>query len=187
MDINQIKHLLTNYFNGVTTLEEEKLLFRYFAEESDIPPELASYRSQFNLLGSIADKKPDTAELNHKIVERIDNLINRRDPGLPGRSFNRFLVAASIALFIGISGLVIYKMYYSGPKDTFKDPQLAYNQAEKALMYVSMQMNRGMEPLSSVSKISTGTSKLSILGKMDESMGMLNLVSFINQSSNLKK
>ncbi len=187
MDINQIRHLLTNYFNGVTTLEEEKLLFRYFAEESDIPPELASYRPQFNLLGSVADEKPDTAALTHKIAERIDNLVNSSQTVLPGRSLKRFLVAASIALFIGISGLVIYKIYYSGPKDTYRDPQLAYNQAEKALLYVSLQMKRGMEPLSNVSKISTGTSKLSILGKMDESMGMLNLVSFINQSSNLKK
>jgi hypothetical protein len=71
--------------------------------------------------------------------------------------------------------------------DTYSDPQLAYIETQKALLYISQKMNKGMKPLSNVSKINAGTEPLKNLGKLDESLGMLTLVSFVNQSSNLKK
>jgi len=186
MDIDQIKLLLTRYFKGDTTLEEERMLHRFFTGEGEIPAELIAFRHQFMLIKDAADDKLDPRKLEQRIVEMIDkesvSLSVRQS-----RPLVRLLIAASIALMIGISGLIIYHKMNSGARDTFTDPQLAYSEAQRALLFVSQKMNKGIEPLSNVSKINTGTDKLRSLAKMDESLGMLNLVSFINRSSNLKK
>jgi hypothetical protein len=97
------------------------------------------------------------------------------------------MIAASIALIVGISGLLIYNAQNRASKDTFSDPRLAYLETQRTLLYISNKMNKGIEPLSNISKINTGTEELRNLGKIDKSLGMLNLVSFVNKSSNLKK
>ena len=72
-------------------------------------------------------------------------------------------------------------------KDTFDDPQLAYLEAQKTLLYVSKTMSKGMEPLKNVSKINEGTGHLKTLKKLDSGLEMMNMVSIINKSTNLKK
>ncbi|MBN1791863.1 MAG: hypothetical protein JW830_15290 [Bacteroidales bacterium] len=187
MDINQVKLLLTKYFDGETTLEEERMLQGYFSDETEIPDELITYRQQFMLLSSSARTEYDTGKLDLRISEMIDNL----DAAMPeqGRSkaLFRYLAAASIILMLGVSGILIYQARSNAVRDTYSDPQIAYQEAQRALMYVSQKMNKGIDPLSNVSKINAGTEQLKVLQKMDESMGMLNLVSIINRSSNLKK
>ena len=96
-------------------------------------------------------------------------------------------IVLAVALMMGIAGVIVYQTKINNVKDTFTDPQLAYNETQKTLLYVSQKMNKGIEPLANISKINTGTNKLKTLEKIDQSLGMLNLVSFINRSSNLKK
>ncbi len=186
MDINQVKLLLTKYFDGETTLEEEKMLQGYFSDET-VPDELITYRQQFMLLTSSARTEHDTGQLDLRISEMIDHL----DAAVPkqgrSKSMYQYLAAASIVLMLGVSGILIYQARSSAVTDTYADPKIAYQEAQRALMYVSQKMNKGIDPLSNVSKINAGTEQLKALEKMDESMGMLNLVSIINRSSNLKK
>jgi hypothetical protein len=99
----------------------------------------------------------------------------------------RYLVAASFALAIVLSGIFFLRSERDEITDTFTDPQLAYAETQKTLLFISQKMNEGMKPLDNISKINTGASQLKNLEKMDKSLGMLNLVSFINQSSNMKK
>lgn len=186
MEIDHIKLLLTRYFKGDTTLEEERALQQFFTGEGEIPAELTVYKNQFILIKTAAADKPDPRKVEEKIAEMIDNE-SISSSKKPGRILVRLAVAASVALMIGITGLLIYQKTNSSARDTFTDPRLAYNEAQKALLFVSQKMNKGIAPLSNVTKITTGTDKLRSLEKMDESLGMLNLVSIINRSSNLKK
>ena len=52
MDTKKIELLLEKYFEGETSLEEEKTLRNYFATE-DIPDHLASYRDQFGYINEL--------------------------------------------------------------------------------------------------------------------------------------
>jgi hypothetical protein len=187
MQADVLKTLLTKYFEGSTSLEEEKLLRQYFTTQEALPQELLTYRNQFLLSQAMAESTMDTGELERKITEKIDALAAFPKPLNNRRSMYRFMAAASVTVLIGIAAGFFFLQQKPRAEDTFTDPQLAYHEAQKALMYVSQKMNRGIEPLSNVSKITTGTDKLKSLERMDESLGMLNLVSFINQSSNLKK
>jgi hypothetical protein len=88
---------------------------------------------------------------------------------------------------IGLAGIFLYQRSSSKATDTYTDPKLAYLETQKALLYVSEKMNKGIKPLSNVAKINSATSQLKSLEKMDRSLEMLNLVSIINVSSNMKK
>jgi hypothetical protein len=187
MEISQIKHLLAKYFEGNTTLEEEKVLQGYFTEEHEIEADLLPLKNQFMLFQTGRDLKFDNGGLESKIAGQIDELDQQIKAAPRTLNISRFLIAASIALTIGLAGVIVYQTQKNNTRDTFTNPQLAYNETQRALLYVSQKMNKGIEPLSNISKINTANDKLKTLEKMDESLGMLNLVSFINRSSNLKK
>jgi hypothetical protein len=53
MDTKKIEQLLEKYFEGETSLEEEKMLRNYFATE-DIPDHLTSYRDQFRYIKELS-------------------------------------------------------------------------------------------------------------------------------------
>ncbi len=51
-NIDEIKRLLNTYYNGNTSIEQEKLLCDFFATTTDIPAELESERQLFMALQS---------------------------------------------------------------------------------------------------------------------------------------
>ncbi|MFO7370994.1 MAG: hypothetical protein R6X09_12075 [Bacteroidales bacterium] len=187
MDINRIRQLLESYFEGATTLDEERILRDYFTGDQQIEDDLIPYRSQFTLLNKASLPPDESDALEAKIMSRIlsmeaDGVVKIRKMPL-----RRMLMAASIAAAIGLSALLLNRFHNGESKDTYADPHLAYQETQKTLLYISQKMNHGLEPLNNVSKINTGADQLRNIGKMDESLGMLNLVSIINQSSNMKK
>ena len=187
MDKVQIQQLLTKYFEGNTTLEEERFLQEYFAAGAGIDEDLHSMKKHFELFRIGSRLSFDTVAIESGILKCIESYEHEMHPPVRQINLTKLLIAASIALVITFSGIFFLKNKNSSLHDTYSDPQLAYQETQKALLYVSQKMNKGLDPLSKISKINTGTSQLKKLEKMDESLGMLNLVSIINQSSNLKK
>jgi hypothetical protein len=187
MNIIQIKQLLEKFYNGETTLDEEKAMEAYFLEEHPADKELLDLKKQFMLYHQMRGYQPDIASLKQKIASGIDELEEKAIPRERTLHMTRWLAAASILLLVGFAGILAYHMQKDKSKDTFSNPQMAYQEAEKTLLFVSQQMNKGMQPLNHISKINTAAQNLKVLNKMDESMGMLKLVSIVNKSSNLKK
>lgn len=185
MKNDHIHQLLIKYFEGNTSLEEERALKEFFSGENQIDPEWMPVKAQFDLFSTGKRIIPDSPGLEFKILNKISE--SERN-SLPQKRFNmmRFAAAAVIIISLVVPGILIYDSQ-NRIKDTYDDPRIAYMETQKALMFVSQKMNKGMEPLSNISKINTGREQLKKIEKIDRSMGMLNLVSFINQSSNLKK
>jgi hypothetical protein len=186
MDIKEIQALLEKYFEGNTTLEEDQALLDYFSADA-IDPKLRSWQQQFRLLQTAREPLTFDPGFENRLAELIEaeNEIPFRKHKT--RKITRFAIAATIAVLIGISGVIVLNREWHEDKDTFSDPQLAYAEAQKTLLFVSQKMNQGMKPLTAVSKINAGAKPLKSLKKLDHSMDMLNRVSFMNQSSNLKK
>ncbi len=187
MDANRIRQLLASYFEGATTLDEERILRDYFTGDQQIEDDLIPFRAQFTLFDKTSLPPYDSDALETKIMNRLLNMEGDREVTTRKIPLRRMLMAASIAAAIGLSVLLLNRFYNSETKDTYADPQLAYQETQKTLLYISKKINHGLEPLNNVSKINTGADQLRNIGKMDESLGMLNLVSIINQSSNMKK
>ncbi|MBN2813354.1 MAG: hypothetical protein JXQ80_04710 [Bacteroidales bacterium] len=188
MDISRIYELIGKYTEGNTTLEEEKYLREWIQEAGPaLPADLLPFRNQFELFSAAQDIPVDIYALNNSILDRINDFETQNKPEKNSNRFSRLLIAASLAAVVGLAGFFLYRTGTHRETDTYADPQMAYLETQKALLFVSQQMNKGIEPLSNVTKINTGQDQLRTLERMDESLGMLNLVSFINKSSNLKK
>jgi len=186
MDTKQIEILLEKYFNGQTTLQEERELGDYFLAGS-VDPDLLPFREQFVLIRALQEQEPPGPDFE----DRLAGLIDAQDEKiLPGRRFSfgfRWVVAATIAILLGVGSYLALEKQSGHQRDTYSDTNLAYAEVQKTLRYVSYKMNRGIKPLSTVSKINAGAESLKKLEKLDTGMEMLNMVSIINNSSNLKK
>jgi len=188
MERNQIHRLLEKYFEGDTTLEEEKTLHGFFAEEAkDKNPEWMLLKKQFEIFRAGQELTFDTTHLDSGLFRLIEEYEIQQNPPAGKRSLVRYMIAACITIAVVLSGIFLFRSQNNQIRDTYSDPQLAYAETQKALLFVSQKMNQGMKPLNHITKINSGTEQLKNLEKMDKSLGMLNLVSFINQSSNLKK
>jgi hypothetical protein len=180
--------LLEKYFEGLTSLGEEALLYGYFSGDV-IAEELLPYREQFRMLQAGREPLPTDTAFEERLACLLEDDATRENP-VPVRRirlFPRLAAAATVALIVGVSVLVVVQHRSDRNKDTFTNPQLAYLEAQKTLLYVSKTMNKGMEPLKNVSKINEGTGHLKNLKKLDSGLEMMNMVSIINKSTNLKK
>ncbi len=183
MDEINLKYLINRYFEGLTSIEEEKRLKEYFS--GDVSPEYFALKKQFDLIRLSKNQIYESSRLESSILSAIDALEHENQPAPKIKRLTiSYIAAASIALIIALS---IFWPGRQKNQDTFTDPKLAYIETQNALLLISNKMNKGITPLSNIQKINTGTDQLKNLKKMDESMGMLNVVSFINNSSNLKK
>jgi hypothetical protein len=187
MNISQIKQILGKFYNGETTLDEERSLEAFFLEERPWEEDLIPLKKQFMVYHEMKTFQPDITGMEQKVADQIKALEEQSLPRVRTLPVTKWLAAASIVLLIGFAGIMGYRLQHDKVKDTYSDPQLAYKEAEKALLFVSQQMNKGMQPLNHINKMNTATRNLKALEKIDESLGMLQLVSIVNSSSNLKK
>lgn len=187
METNQIQLLLEKYYEGRSSLEEEKVLRDFFSRSGDDNPELIPLKRQFEIFTTGQSLSFDSNDLESRIINSIEMFEHQQITPVRKLKITRYMVAASIAIAVILSGLFIIRSHNKQITDTYTDPQIAYAETQKALLFISSKMNEGIQPLANISKINSGNEQLKKLEKMDKSLEMLNLVSFINQSSNLKK
>jgi hypothetical protein len=162
-NLKQIEELLVKYYNGDTSLEEERKL-HWFFQTHEIPvhlkPDAEIFRYNYKLT---------TEETSPEISERLSKLIDEQEKKsrsvLQSRSIRWISgIAASIliilSLWIGIGRDLIQKRHSGSFTDTFDDPKLAYLETKKVLLLVSEKLN-------------AGTKELQYLKKYDQSVGML--------------
>lgn len=170
MNIEEVKLLIEAFYNGETNSDEEQALLRYF-EGENIPDELVEERDLFLQLNNT-----QPIEIPVGLESRITNLIDtlaeselEKVAFIVPKRINRSQlwirvggVAASIAILFSI-GAYINNSSDDGAntpsqlvqnvelKDSFKDPNEAYREAEKALLLVSANLNKGVNSISVVS------------------------------------
>jgi hypothetical protein len=124
-----IEELLERYFEGLTSLEEEKQLQHYFLSD-DVAPHLINYSSLFNYFAS---------EKEIEITSKI--------PEAPSKK-PLFTWVAVAAVFVLFAGMLFTWNQTSSQQDelgTFDDPEIAMVETLKALELVSRNVNLGME------------------------------------------
>jgi hypothetical protein len=145
MDYNEIATLLDKYFEGNTSLAEEKILKEYFTQTQNVAPELLYAKDMFAHFEK---------ELNVKYVKPTDT----KGRILNIKNFIRLSsIAASIVVLLGIAFLLTQKpseeivyAYINGKPITNKD--LAMLQTKKALFLISDNLNQGTKELHQISK-----------------------------------
>ena len=130
MELKLVEQLLEKYFQGATTIAEEKQLKAYFSS-NDVAPHLAKYQTLFSYFeiqkGTQFEQKLPLQPRKQSTVKWIG-------------------IAAS---FVVLFGLATFYFYPSEPKyedlGTYDNPEEAFAATQKALLMVSEQVNIGME------------------------------------------
>ncbi len=109
-----IDDLLTRYYEGETTLAEEKQLRQFFQQET-IPPYLQRHAAQFRYFSETRQQQP-SATFSHRLAERLTM-------PKPGRVISLTTWGARIAasvtlLLLGFAGGLIYEQVRTGRAGT---------------------------------------------------------------------
>jgi hypothetical protein len=151
MDLKTIEALLDKYYDGETTLEEEKNLKTFFRDH-DVPEDIEEEKVKFLFYAQASEETIDVPD------EKLLSRIARKKVIIPLVS-NRYRIrmagiAASILLIIGIACFMNRDLFYV--KNTkpvaSSNPQLANIETRNALLLVSEKLNIGNRNLSRISK-----------------------------------
>ena len=159
MTIEQIKSLLSRFYEGQTTPDEERLLADFFRRE-DVPEELQEDKQLFLMLSHISDQ-----EMPADIAEEITAFVNdlgqtekkpvlsevKQHKGIiyrlktPPKMFYR--VAATVAILLAIGGGVISHQKQTDPfRDTCSTPEEAAMQIQRANSMIAKATEQCMAP-----------------------------------------
>ncbi|HOI32361.1 MAG: hypothetical protein PHG67_03335 [Bacteroidales bacterium] len=180
MNYEAINQLIEKYFEGLTTLEEEKMLRKYF-EQEDLPKDQLALKPLFNL------NKEKPVLKNKQFDAGIETQLTDHRSEL-GKTFRWPLVATAAAIVLLFFSLFDFNRS-SGFEDTFNDPTEAYAHASKALQFVGLKLSDGMNAtIMAETKLDKGLSKMEKLtwinagientrrlGEIDQTRNLLNL------------
>ncbi len=132
MALDRIEILIEKYFEGETSIAEEKELKVYFSS-SDVAQHLVQYKSVFGFF-SQAQSQQFNATIPLKAKKRSN--------------IAWLSIAASVVVLLGI-GTFMYTNTSEKPSNlsdlgTYDDPEVALAETQKALTLVSQKINVGM-------------------------------------------
>jgi hypothetical protein len=184
LELEKVRRMLERFYQGDTTLEEERWLQDYFSSTT-VPAELLPDKELFQTFRSSGDSINVPGDLNQKILTAIDQLERKE---LRTRRINLFSLTGLAAGLLVMIAVYVFFLRTDGSlslashqmTDTYEDPMEAYLEAKKTLAYVSTKLNYGTselkhvqqvtkattDPLKSLSKINKGTRELNLLGNL---------------------
>ena len=133
MELAKIEYLLDKYFQGETSIAEEKELRTYFSS-SDVAQHLEQYKAIFGYF--VAAKEQQLASQ----VPHLPTLGNKK------RNVTWLSLAASVVVLLGI-GTYAFRNYEASPSEnlgTYDDPEEAFRATQKALSLLSNNVNVGI-------------------------------------------
>jgi len=174
MNSQEIEKILERYFNGETSRDEELALNAFFSKE-DVPAHLKSLKPMFSCLNEASKE-----ELSEDFDERFFGNISQKEVGRK-KSVRRLYVyvstgiAASILVILGL--FYQFDVFSSKMEDTFNDPAVAYNEARKALLFVSDKFNTGLEPARQLASFDNTMEKMNKVSGFGEGVDNMEKVS----------
>ena len=147
MELVRIEQLIDKYFEGQTSIAEERELKAYFSS-SDVAQHLEQYRNVFGYF---------TQAKQQKFTKSV--------PLQPRKQFNVMWlsIAASIVLVFGIATFKMMEtesVKPSGELGTYNSPELAMAETQRALDLVSAKLNVGIESVNYINEYETAKSKV---------------------------
>lgn len=151
MNDKQIEQLLTAFYNGAASDEDERRLKTFFMQ-GDVPERWRNEQRCFNAVYTVPEI-PIPEGLPARIEARIDLLAGRGK----GRNLRRAVYWAG-----GVAAAVLlgFCLYFGEEKlqpqqkiaDTYADPEEAAVVAGKALSMMSVQLNKGVKQINNAER-----------------------------------
>lgn len=144
MESHKIRPLLEKYFDGETSIEDERILKNYFSSDA-VAPEFSEYKDIFGFY--TAEKTlTSTREFPIKKESNIRQILS---------------VAASVVVALGI-GFMLLKTQPEVASDlgSFDDPEIALIETQKALALIGQNLNKGKESINYLNEYEVTKNKI---------------------------
>jgi predicted ribosomally synthesized peptide with SipW-like signal peptide len=128
MELDRIENLLEKYFEGETTIAEEKELQDYFS--GDVAQHLEQYKPMFGYF-SIAREQQFEQNIPLKTKKR--------------KVVAWISVAASAVVLVGVGTFAYFNQTQNQDLGTYDSPEEAFRETQKALAMLSDHVNTGVE------------------------------------------
>jgi len=155
MDTGEIKKLIEAFYNGETSAEEEQILFDYFDGEN-VAEELLDERKIF-----LQMNEKDNIDIPSGLEARLDSLIDElaRAEETKKQPKKKQLWAWAGSVAAGIALLIFAGIHFSKEQNPViptvtvaeTEDQQKIEEAQKALLLLSSNFNKGVDQLSLVS------------------------------------
>lgn len=151
MEYTKIEILVEKYFQGETSIAEEKELTNYFSSPN-VAQHLEQYKPLFGYFSLAKEQKT-----KHEIPQFLSKSNKKR-------SFVWVSLAASVVVLLGIGTYV-----YTNNDDlanenqklgTYDDPQVAFRETQKALAMLSGHVNTGIESVQLIQEYDNSKEKI---------------------------
>lgn len=147
MEFNKIEILIEKYFQGETSIVEEKELRSYFSSQ-DVAPHLEQYKAMFGYF---------TQAKKQEFVKEISQITKKRN-------VMWLSVAASVVVLLGVA--TFYMINTNEPVNnqnelgTYESPEIAFKETQKALALLSLNVNVGIESVMYVQEYETAKNRI---------------------------
>lgn len=167
MNIREIEDLLQKYFDGDTSLDEERRL-REFFHQKEIPENLKCHlplfqwiagEQQVEITGSGFEER-----LNQNLRTPLRSAGSITIPVSRGKKIAPMLMAASILVLIGLLFSIRFFVNDQVPRVP-PSAEMAYAQTQEALTVLSANFNVGLSGLEKLSQFDKATNQLESFGK----------------------
>ncbi len=160
MNWSVLKKLLEEYYDGSSSADEEKKMLELLKHEN-LPSEFSEDRMMITGLFGNEEIPEPSPDLDERIMTSIDESERNRKI-ISGKRRLYSIVSVAAAILIIISFWFILEDN-SRVKDTYSDPQLAYNETIEVLYNVSSNLNKGRDQMEELSMISQTKSRLNLI------------------------
>jgi hypothetical protein len=189
MNYEQIEHLLNKYFEGETSLAEERQLHDFFSGDA-VPPHLKVYAPLFLWSEEAARNGITLKDFDAAVTGRLTDTARPAPKRLHLR-FHWYMIPAAaavililIALFMPAEKVPLMRMFSSKMTDTFDNPKEAYAATVKALLLVSEKLNTGTSGLQGLSEFDKGLDDASKLNTMNTGLQEASKIDIMNTGLN---
>lgn len=181
MSSQRIEKILEKYFEGETSLAEERILREFFRQE-ELPAHLAELREQFGLFDNESRE-----ELPADFDEVLFNEIGRRERSSKAsrRTYIYYISGVAATILILITIFVRFDPFTANSPNNDKEAEMAFAEASSILYFISDKFNQGANPLGKVARFDEGMNTLGSVKKFDAAIDKTKPMSRFNQIINL--
>lgn len=163
----ETRELIEKYFEGKTSIEEEKKLKNFFSHEN-VPADLAKYRAYFSVMKTEKERK--MKDIDFEPPTSKTRLIN-------SATFRRWSIAAVIILLVGLG------LFFDNKRNQNRKQEVteAYKKTESALQYAGFWMNKGVSEAEELAHFNRGLEKIAMLDYYEHSTNKMQKLSTFNK------
>jgi hypothetical protein len=184
MNYNSIKELLEKFYAGETSLEEEAILKRFFAEK-DIPEALRADQALFRSLTAMEEESVLNEDFDTAVLAQMEGSSVRWGRHQWVYTLSGLAAAAVVVISLWVGGVFAPQQPLPG---TINNPQVAYAETKKVLGEVSDNLNKGLTPVqSAVEKLDQPVQQMSKINDMQQALGKVQYLEQMNKARELMR